>query len=91
MKESFTSHSDFGVLASRLKGGALASGHSPQFIPNGTGYAMTCTDCGSQTHLEPHGGEWHALASPSHRMHFNDCGEPPIGGTLSERLNRARG
>lgn len=94
MKEAFTSHSDFGVLASRLKNDAQASGHDPSFMQNGTGFAMTCTDCGSQTHIEPHGGDWHAMASPAHRLHFNSCGPvggPAIGGTLTERLNRARG
>lgn len=96
MKEAFTSHTDFGVLASRLKRDALASGHDPSFHPNGLGYAMTCTDCGSQTHIEPHGDprggsvEWHAMASPAHRLNFNSCAAPPIGGTLTERLGRAQ-
>jgi len=92
MQESFSHHPDFGVLASQLKTRAMNAGHSPEFMPNGQGMSMTCTDCGSQTHIQKYNDDnWHAVSSPSHRLHFNDCGQPSGGGTLTERLSRARG
>ena len=73
MKETFATHPDFGVLAKQLKIEAQQGGHNPMFAQNGTGTSMTCRDCGSQTHIEQHHDEWHAMSSPAHRLHFNNC------------------
>ena len=91
MKESFDSHPDFGRLASGLKNQAMQRGHDPTFAQDGPGMAMTCRDCGAQTHIEPHSGEWHAMASSAHRLHFTQCPTAqPAPSTIYERMDAAR-